>query len=128
MRLFLNALLAGVACLSVSCNKDRENPTITVSEPGDGVEYHWGDQVHLEAMFEDNEELKSIHVFIGNASGDVDADLNVSFSQTIDGPVYEFHEHANVPDSADGEYFVHFEAVDEEENSMTTKRRIVFVE
>lgn len=123
---FSIAALAVIAL--VSCKKDKENPTITIAEPADHSEHLWGAEMHVEATFEDDRELKSYHIHIGNETGDHMPEFDVEFEGDISGKSYDFHEHVVVPDSIGAEYYLHFEVTDAEGKSTEQKLMLHFMQ
>lgn len=129
MKSILKITLAVFAVfILVSCKKDKENPTITIVEPMDHEEFAWGDELHVEAIFEDDRELMSYHIHLGNEAGDPAPEFNVDFSGTLSGKSYSFHEHAIVPDSVETIYYLHFEVTDVEGKITTQKLMLHFMQ
>jgi len=98
-----------------SCNKDKENPIITVSEPTEHSVFKWGEMVHISAVFTDDQELKSYHTFVGDMEGNHNHHFDFMNSEDISGESFDFHNHFVVPDSAPAMAWVHFEVKDAED-------------
>jgi hypothetical protein len=111
----------------VSCKKDKEDPTMNIAEPVDHTEYHWGDELHTEVLFEDDRELKSYHIHMGNLAGDHVAEFDLMYAGDISGTSYSFHEHFVVPDSIEEVYYLHFQVTDAEGKSTSGKRMLHFI-
>jgi len=125
--IFMFATIALLSTSILSCKKDKENPVITVSTPDNHTGFKWGDQVHVEAMFTDDRELKSYKVFVGDADGNHDHDISFMEEGTATEESYEFHEHFMVPDSAPGMAYIYFEVTDAEDK-MTTEQIMLHFE
>ncbi|WP_027420705.1 DUF4625 domain-containing protein [Crocinitomix catalasitica] len=110
-----------------SCKKDKEVPTITVNEPADHTELMWGDQLHIEATFEDDRELESYRVYLGNQLGVKSTDFDIDFTGTISGTSYDFHDHVMVPDSVGMVYYLHFEVSDAEGKTTSASHMLHFM-
>ena len=96
-----------------SCNKDKNEPTITVAQPANHSNHSLGNMLHIEATFEDDVDLKSYSIFIGDVDGNHTHDFHYMTDSTISGTSYEFHEHTMIPDSLNSmEYYLHFNVTD----------------
>lgn len=111
-----------------SCKKDKEDPTITIETPAEHSVHKWGDQVHVEATFEDDRGLKNYHVLLGDANGNHLHSFDFENSGTISGLTYDFHEHFTVPDSAEMMAWLYFTVTDEENKTGTQKWMLHFEE
>lgn len=117
-----------IAFIFTSCKKDKEDPTITISSPADHSEYHWGDMVHIEAKFEDDQALKNYTVMVGDADGNHLDAIDFMESGSVDNATYDFHEHFEVPADAPMMAWVYFEVTDAEGKTATMKRMLHFEE
>lgn len=111
--------IALIAVTIISCKKDKENPTITIGEPSNHSEHTYGSELHLEATFEDDRELKSYHIYAGDAAGNHATDFDLMFSGDISGKSYDFHEHADIPSGIGSVYYLYFEVVDADDKKTT---------
>jgi hypothetical protein len=129
MKTILNIAFAAATILTlVSCKKDKENPTIVIAEPANHSDHLWGTEVHIEATFEDDQNLKSYHIHIGNEAGAHMSEFEVEFEGDITGKTYDFHEHFMVPDSIESVYYLHLEVTDAEGKSSEEKLMLHFME
>ena len=117
--ILLAALVVSTLVLT-SCKKDKENPTITVTEPTEHSTHKWGAEVHIHADFEDDRGLKSYEVMVGDEAGTHDHMFDWHKMGTAEGVSHHFHEHFMVPDSAMSMRWVHFTVTDAEDK-VTTK-------
>lgn len=96
-----------------SCNKDKNSPTITVAQPTNHSHHTLNEMLHIEATFEDDVDLKSYSIFIGDVDGNHTHDFHFMTDSTISGKSHEFHEHTMIPDSLNSmEYYIHFNVTD----------------
>lgn len=130
MKTALYFAAAGVALLTSlsSCKKDKENPEITINEPANHSEHLWGGEVHIEATFSDDRDLKSYHIYIGTEAGAETPEFTVDFAENISGKSFDFHEHFIVPDSVESVYYLHFSVTDAEDKTTTDKLMLHFME
>ncbi|MFD1551662.1 hypothetical protein DNU06_02835 [Putridiphycobacter roseus] len=126
--IFMFATIALLSTSIVSCNKDKENPTIVVSTPENHTTFKWGEEVHVEATFTDDTELKSYKVFVGDADGNHNHDIGFMEEGTTTETSYEFHEHFMIPDSVASMAYIYFEVTDAEEKTTTEQVMIHFEE
>jgi hypothetical protein len=97
----------------LSCNKDKSGPTITVAQPANHSHHSLSGMLHIEATFEDDVDLKSYSIFIGDVEGNHTHDFHYMTDSTISGKSHEFHEHTMIPDSLNSmEYYIHFNVTD----------------
>ena len=114
--LFLSAL--------VSC-KDKNPPTITIISPIEDAHYQVGTSFHYEANIEDDRGIATYRMYIGDQYG-VPAS---SFSLTGSGDIvskekdYLVQGNSDIPLSANGEYYIYFEATDRDGKSAQLSRR-----
>ncbi|MBK6952229.1 MAG: DUF4625 domain-containing protein [Crocinitomicaceae bacterium] len=129
MKSILNIAFASTILFTfVSCKKDKENPTILIAEPINHSEHLWGSEVHIEATFADDRDLKSYHIHMGTEAGDHTPEFNIEFTGDISGKSYDFHEHFMVPDSIEHVYYLHFEVTDAEGKSTEAKLMLHFMQ
>lgn len=126
-RIKLFALMA-LSITVVSCKKDKEDPTITVTEPTEHSHFLWGEEVHIHATFEDDRGLKSYEAYMGDEDGNMDMSFGFHFSDDLEGVSYAFHEHFVVPDSAMMMRWVHLSVTDAEDKTATQKWMLHFDE
>ena len=102
-----------VSSILFSCNKDKSSPIITVAQPTNHAHLSLSSMLHIEATFEDDVDLKSYSIFIGDVDGNHTHDFQYMADSTISGTSYEFHEHTMIPDSLNAmEYYIHFNVTD----------------
>ena len=118
--------IAFVAVSLTSCKKDKEDPTISVVEPDDHQHFIWGEEVHVEANFTDDQALKSYDVSIQDDAGNISTDFNFHYTGDLEGATGYFHEHAIVPDSCMSMGYVSFTISDMEDKTVTEKRMVHF--
>ena len=111
-----------------ACKKDKEKPTVSVSEPVEHSTFKWGETVHIDAEFADDRDLKHYHVFIGDMAGNHNHDFDFMKSEDISGESYHFHKHFVVPDTAPEMAWVHFEVKDAEDKVTELKWMLHFEE
>ncbi len=99
--------------LPVSCTKDKEDPTITVTSPPEAALLHWGDIVLAEATFSDDKKLLSYHIHTGDSLGDHIPEWDWETEADIHKGIYVWDEHITVPDSVPDSVWLHFEVTDE---------------
>jgi len=123
------ALFAAVLSLLslTACKKDKENPTIIIAEPINHSEHSIGSELHIEVSFEDDRELKSYHIHIGNEAGDHMPEFDLKFEGDITGKTYDFHEHFVIPTGISSVYYLHFEVTNAEGKSSTDKVMLHFM-
>lgn len=119
IKLIALILLIGVA--TISCKKDKENPVITVNEPSNHAHLKYGAELHIEATFTDDRDLKHYHVWIGNEAGIKSTDFDFEKHGDISGKSYDFHEHKDIPTGIGMVYYIHFEVEDKEGKKAETK-------
>lgn len=127
--LYSSAIVLALSLTSLtSCKKDKENPTITINTPSNHQEFTWGTELHIEATFEDDRELASYHVYIGNEAGEHAHEFELEFSGNITGDSFDFHEHYVIPNAIDMVYYLHFVVKDAEGKESTEKLMLHFMQ
>lgn len=137
MKTTLFGLMAMGLLIFSSCSKeekDKEAPSITLTEPEEGEQYYIqsGDsvEIHFNATFTDNEALKSYKVDIHNAEGHSHKAIlsyDTIVMGTLSGTQYFIHEHIiahpfHVSDT--GHYHLVVYALDEAGNEQMQYREI----
>jgi len=95
-----------------SCNKDIESPTITVTQPTNHSTHTKGEMLHIEATFEDDVELASYSIHIGDENGEHSSDFHYMVDSEISGKSYSLHEHTMIPDTIGMVYYLHINVTD----------------
>lgn len=121
------ALAIVVALTMTSCKKDKENPTITINLPVNHSNHTKGAEIHIEASFTDDRELKSYHIHIGTESGEHTPEFDVEFEGDLSGKIFDFHEHFHSPTTIGSVYYLHFEVMDAEGKSANEKVMLHFM-
>ena len=121
------SMIAMLLVVVTSCKKDKESPSIVISEPANHSEHMMGSEIHIEAVFSDDRDLASYKVYIGTEEGALTPEFDVQYNGTISGKVYEFHEYFMVPTSIEMVYYLHFEVTDAEGKSTTEKVMLHFM-
>ena len=115
--------------LFTACKKDTESPVITLTAPAHNDTLTWGEVIHLEMVFTDNEALKSYRVFLADSEGDPQPEFTFDYrSSLIDGSTFSFHEHDTVPEGVTGAYYLFIKAEDEEGNEASKELTLNFKE
>lgn len=104
-----------------SCKKDKEDPTITVTSPEEHKEHSMGTEVHVEATFTDDRDLKHYHVTVVDAATGGDHIHGFGFMDEgdISGTSYDYHGHFDVPAEAPMMAWISFEVEDAEGKTTT---------
>lgn len=135
-QLFFTGLIAA-SLIFFACNKeekDKEAPSITLTEPEEGESYVIGSgdsvEIHFNAAFNDNEALKSYKVDIHNAAGHSHkalASYDTVITGALSGTQYFIHQHIFAHPFAisdTGHYHVVVYALDEAGNEQMAYREI----
>lgn len=125
------SVIIAIAALSfsiTSCKKDKEDPTITVSTPEQHKHFNWGDEVHIEATFEDDRGLKGYTVMMVDADGNHQDDFDFMKTGTTSELTYDFHEHFTVPNDAPMMAWVKFTLTDAEDKAASSTWMLHFDE
>lgn len=113
-----NLILTGLAAVALAtfsgCNKDKEDPTITLNTPAEHTHFDRGTMMHLEMQFADDQELKSYDVEMANQDGSHNHEFHHSDDGTIDGTEYDFHTMIEVPATAPDMLWLHVTVTDAE--------------
>jgi hypothetical protein len=111
--------------LCSSCDKDTDDPTVSITSPGDNDTLKSGDELHIEMTFADNEALSWYRVHLGDHQGGSQPEFLIDYEDNdVDGNTFHLHEHATVPDSVQPAYYLHIEAKDEAGNDLETRLRL----
>ena len=110
-----------------SCNKDKSAPTVLIVQPEAHTNFSTGDMIHIEATFEDDKELASYSIFMGDENGNHASDFHYMESSSISGKSFEFHEHTMVPDSIGMVYYLHFQVTDAEDKTTSESVMLHFM-
>lgn len=124
-------ILLALALTSIgitSCKKDKEDPTISITTPTEHSTHKWGNEVHINATFSDDQGLKSYEVMVGDEAGAHDHMFDFHKSGTAEGLTHDFHEHFMVPDSAMTMRWIHFTVTDAEDKTASQKWMVHFEE
>ena len=107
--LFLIGLLVLTGCQE----EDKENPRVTVLSPAVSSNYHFGDEVHVEALFEDDKELASYTMWVGDINGDPIPGFSFEEEGGASGKSQTVHSVVILPDSLDTSlWFLHYTLMD----------------
>ncbi len=117
---FFFTAFAAVAVLGFSsCNKDKEDQTITLSTPAEHSHFDRGTMMHVEMKFADDQNLKSYDVEFANQDGSHNHNFHHSDSGSIDGSEYDFHTMIEVPSTAPDMLWLHVTVTDAEGKEVT---------
>jgi hypothetical protein len=107
-----------------SC-KDKNPPTITIISPIEDAYYQAGTKFHYEANIEDDRSIATIRMYIGDVNGVPASDFVLTSTEDVVSTEKKknFQGHSDIPTSANGEYYIHFEASDRDGKSAQVKRR-----
>ncbi|RED92236.1 DUF4625 domain-containing protein [Marinoscillum furvescens] len=111
------------AMFVMACEDDTEvditAPTITLEEPVMGESFAAGEELHFDAMFEDDVELATFNLsihdnFNGHSHGRVAVTpFDFDQSYTLSGKTQDVHEHIDIPvDATAGPYHLVVDAID----------------
>ncbi len=112
--------------LLASCRKqDSSAPTIKITKPAYGATFNPGDTITIEGKFEDNEELGSYTVIVGDASKDSIPNFSFSENSSLSGEEYEYSSEIIIPSTVtDTSFYLHYNVKDVNENSRNLKHLI----
>jgi hypothetical protein len=107
-----------------SC-KDKNPPTITIISPIEDAYYQAGTNFHYEANIEDDKSIATIRMYIGDLNGVPASDFVLTSTEDLVSTEKKknFQGNSDIPTSANGEYYIHFEASDRGGKSAQVKRR-----
>jgi hypothetical protein len=107
-----------------SC-KDKNPPTITIISPIEDAYYQAGMNFQYEANIEDDRGIANIRMYIGDVNGIPASDFVLTSTEDLVSKEKKksFQGNSDIPTSANGEYYIHFEASDREGKSVQVKRR-----
>ena len=120
--------IIAIAFTSTSCKKDKEDPTIEVTTPAMHSEFKWGDEVHIEATFADDQGLKNYTVMVVDEDGNHEMTVDFMKSGTTTELTYDFHEHFVVPTDAPMMAWIQFTVTDADDKTTSTDWMIHFEE
>jgi hypothetical protein len=111
--------LIALASLSfTSCSEDevldQAAPTITITSPENHEHFDMGMSFVVDATFEDDLELASFHVHLGDQEGNHTHDLEYEVSGNLTGTSYHLVDTVQIPDSLGMMYWLHFDVTDAE--------------
>jgi len=128
MKIKIILIVSAFAIVTLTaCKKDKENPSITISEPINLSLHSIGSELHIAVSFEDDRELKSYHIHIGNEAGEFMPEFDLEFGADISGKKYDFHEYYDTPTGIDSVYYLHVEVTDAEGKTSTDKVMLEFI-
>lgn len=107
----------------MSCTKDKENPTISITSPENHSNHMIGGAVSVSATFSDDLELSYYHVHIGNENGNHTMEFMYEDYGSLTGKTYEFTNSISVPDTIGSVYYLHFQVLDTQ--GKETKEKIM---
>ena len=118
-------LLVGSVFILSGCNKDKEDPTITIAAPAEHTHFDAGAMVHVEATFADDKELASYTLEVGDANGGHIHNFHFNDAGNITGETSAYHTMITVPDSAGvHEFWLHFTVTDAEGKTGSAKHML----
>ncbi len=118
-------LLIGSVLVLTGCNKDKEDPTITVTAPAEHTHYNGGDVVNVAATFADDKALASYTLEIGDDSGGHIHSFHHNDAGNITGETSAYTQSITIPDSAGVHvFFLHFTVTDEEGKTTSAKHML----
>ncbi|NQY08821.1 MAG: DUF4625 domain-containing protein [Flavobacteriales bacterium] len=112
-----------MASTIVGCNKDEEDPTITISAPNEHTHYVPDESFKVTATFADDQDLASYEVMIGDIDGEHVEGFHQDFTDNISGMSHSFSETITVPDTLPGVmmFYLHFKVTDAEGKTASDK-------
>lgn len=122
-------ILIGLVFSIAACQDDPEAqdtkaPVVTLLSPQQGDTFYAGDEIHFEAILEDETGLATYHLSVheggdGHSHGRIAASsFYIDQSFTVSGKRVEVHEHISIPsDATPGMYHFIVKAIDELGNS-----------
>lgn len=113
-RTTLLILLAITGLTLTSCKKDKEAPTIIVSEPIEHTHFTAGTSFQLSATFSDDQDLASFHTHTADAQGNHVLEFDWEEVGTISGKSHTLTSTVNIPAGINNVYYLHFEVEDAE--------------
>ena len=125
----LTSVMVAVVGLTISsCKEDSEAPLITINTPTSTDGFAWGDTVHASVTFEDNKNLYSFQVYIGELNGTGSIDWPYSITNNLSGKEYTWEQDLVVPDSVPTYLWLHCKATDAATLESTQNIKMWFVE
>lgn len=122
MSKYLYLPIAFAFALSISsCTKDTEAPTVNFITPANHSNHEMGEELHIQAIFSDNEALATYELFIGDVDGEHTHDFHFKEEKDIEGTSHELHTHTDIPEDIGEVYYLHYVVKDEEGNSFADK-------
>jgi len=106
--------LALLVAIISSCGKDKENPTIVLNSPAMHSHHTNGTNISMDATLEDDKELASYHMHIGDVDGNHDMAFPWEESGNIDGKSFTLTSSTTIPNGLSGMYYIHIMVTDAE--------------
>ncbi len=111
-----------------SCNKDKEDPTITFHQPFmEDMHYMEGTWFKMEAYIDDDAGLSNYAVFITDSIGLNSLELDIEFQSDVAGTGFLHRDSIVIPNGTgswyDGSYNLNVVAKDAEGNEVIQQRR-----
>lgn len=125
----INIALAAIALsvVSISCQKDKEDPLISIETPANHSDHDFGSSIEVKATFTDDQDLKSYKVFMGDEDGEHMHMFHFEEEAEISGESYSYTGSVQLPDSASMEMaYLHFEVKDMEDKLATERLMLHF--
>jgi hypothetical protein len=110
--IWASAIIALAGITATSCKEDKEAPLITINSPTTTDGYHWGDTIHASVTIEDNKNLYSFQIYIGELNGNASEDWPFSITNNLSGKEYTWEQDLVVPDSVPTNLWLHCKATD----------------
>ena len=108
-----------------SCKKDKEDPTITITTPAEHSEHALGSMIHVEGTFEDDRDLKSYTMMVGDVNGEHIHGFHHDESSDISGKSYHYHSMVTMPDSLSVMmFYLHFTVTDAKGKTASVKHML----
>lgn len=104
-----------------SCTNDTEAPSVNFISPANHSNHEMGDELHIKAIFTDNEALASYKLYMGDEEGNPTHDFHFEEEQSIEGTSHEIHTHTDIPSDLAEIYYLHYTVEDAEGNSVSEK-------
>lgn len=107
------------ATILTSCNKDKESPTVIISNPIEHTHFDGGETIDITAVFSDDQDLASYEFYIGDAGLAPSTELVWGSTGTISGKGFTLNASTQLPTGLDDEYYIVCKVVDSEGKTTT---------
>lgn len=126
MKGLIFAIAAIALFVTAGCKKDKEAPGIEIQAPQDHMEFHFGGNIHVEAIFTDDVELAKYRVYMGDEAGNPATGFNWEDAGELSNDSYTYTATIPVPGEAEMMYYLHFDVTDEDGKTSSEKRMLHF--